>query len=41
MEAVDWEDLKFLLDSAGFPVDRAMGLGEETPDNEGKIIQNV
>ena len=34
MEAVDWEELKFLLDSAGVPVDKAMGLGEEIPDDD-------
>ena len=28
MEATDWEELSFLLESAGIPVDKAMGFGE-------------
>jgi len=27
MEASDWDDLTFLLNSAGVPADKAMGLG--------------
>lgn len=28
MEANEWEELSFLLDSAGVPADKAMGLGQ-------------
>ncbi len=34
MEASDWEELEFLLDSAGIPGDKALGL-DETVDDEG------
>ena len=36
MEASDWEDLAFLLDSAGVPADRAMGLEGDGEDGGGK-----
>lgn len=38
MEAGDWEELKFLLDSAGVPVDKAVGLGDNSQDDQGKTL---
>lgn len=32
MEAGNWEELDFLLKSAGVPVDKAMGLGKDSSD---------
>lgn len=34
MEARDWEELDFLLKSAGVPTDKAMGLGGDSDDDE-------
>ena len=35
MAAGDWEELRFLLNSAGIPVDQTMGLDLDSSDGEG------
>lgn len=42
MEAGNWEELDFLLKSAGVPIEKAMGLvGSDSDDDESGLLKGV